>query len=317
MSATKEIPRPTLAKPTELSTQLKLEEFEAIGVKTWFDKDLESKNTLVLEAHMKGTSGHTKAKISLDPQTQKDALAVGEQIEVAASLHPQVNGLFKVEPRQVSAHLDFGQHAVSGNWLNPYLLFNHARVGGVCKDGATVNLGLVTNSVNNWGATVRHQGEISVALHHAADQARQITFKHNLHLQHKQFGAHLFQHIDWSGKEKHQETKLAFTAAYKGAEDYLQVDLDNNFKPKNVGLGFSYAVAKGAKVYVDLGKPVLADKAFLCPVGTELSAGASYAHAPTGLSGKIGYFHGKRVASTITYGLNKNLTAALSFDVRY
>lgn len=317
MAATTQIPRTNLAKPTQSSTELKLDEFEAIGVKTWFEKDLEAKNTLVLEALMKGTSGHTKAKITLDPKSQKDALTVGEQVEVSANLHPQVSGLFKVESKQISAHLDFGHHSVSGNWVNPYLLFNHARVGGVCKDGATINVGVVTNAVNSWGAAVKHQGEISVALHHAADQPRQVQFKHNLHLKHKQFGAHLFQHIDWSGKNKHLESKLAFTANYKGVEDYIQVDLDSGFKPKNVGLGFSYAVAKGAKVYVDLGKPVLPDKAFLCPIGTELSVGASYAHAPTGLSGKLGYLHGKRVASTLTYGLNKNLAASLSFDVRY
>jgi hypothetical protein len=304
-------------KPTQFSNEAKLDEFETLGVKSWFEKDLESKNNLVLEAKLKGESGYTKTKVTLDPSSQKDSLSVSEEVEVSASIHPKVIGQFKLNSKELSAHLDFNHHDVAGYWFNPYLKFKHARAGGVCKDGAFLNLGGITNGVNKWGATVRHQFELAVALNKAGDQARNLQMKHNLRLNYKQYGFHYFTHVDVSGKPIHHESKLAFSSTQQGVDDYLQVDLDNKFKPKNVSLGLSYGIAQGAKLYLDLSKPVLADKAFLCPVGTELSVGASYAHAPTGLTAKLGYFHGKRIASQITYGINKNFKAALSFDVRY
>src|SRR3990167_3972544 len=317
MASSGSIPRPTPPKPTQLSTEAKLDEFDTLAVKTWFEKDLESKNSLVLEAKLKGASGQTKTKVKLDPVTQKDSLTVAEEVEVSTKISPHVSGLFKVQGKEISAHLDFGQHEIAGNWFNPYLLFKHARAGGICKDGASIHLGGITNGVNKWGAVVKHQMELGVALNKHAEQPRNIQMKHNLQLNYKQFGFNYFKHLDVSNIPKHIETKLAFSAKYQDLEDYIQVDLNNHFRPANVSLGLSYAVAKGAKLYFDPSKPVVADKAFLCPVGTEFAVGASYAHNPTGLSAKLGYFHGKRFASHVTYAINKEFTGSLSFDVRY
>lgn len=304
-------------KPTKFSTEAKLNEFDSLGVKNWFEKDLESKNKLVLEAKLKGASGLTKAKVSLDPVTQKESLIVSEEIEVSTNIQQNISGLFKVEAKEISAHLDFGHHEIAGNWFNPYTLFKHARAGGVCTDGATLNFGGITNTVNKWGAAVRHQIELGIALNKLADKPRSVEVKHNILLNYKQYGLHLFQHLDFTGNSKHLKTKLAVSSSFEGFEDYLQVDLNNQFKPTEVSLGASYQVAKGASLYFDASKPVLADKAFLCPVGTQFSVGASYAHKPSGLSAKLAYFHGKRLASHLTYAINKEFTGSLSFDVRY
>lgn len=321
------IPLEPVSKPVYLlSHDYKIEDIEGQCVKDWFKNDFGANNTFEFQAKIKSSAGRAKAKVTLDP-TDKNNIKVVEDLEIQANIDYGVSGLFKVRAKEVSAQFDFGLRPLSRNWFNPYVVFRLPRAAGVCKSAGSVGLGGVFHFDNWFNRRARHQFELGLGF--GSETKNEVLLRQNLSVWYKNFIVGLYAGWNFTNGFS-TETKLSGAFSEGPARAYAQIDLNDSFRLANLAFGASYKVRPDFKVFVQTQKPITAfnktektektDKPaekevkgnFLSNV--DLGAGVEYTHS-SGLGVKLGYFHDKKVASVLSFNLNKYFSGSLLFDV--
>lgn len=312
------IPVEPLSKPTYLlSHEYKIEDIEGQCVKDWFKNDFGANNTFELQAKLKASAGRAKAKIILDPK-DKNNLKITEDLEIQANIGYGVSDLFKIRPKEVSAQFDFGLRPLSRNWFNPYVVFRLPREGGVCKTTGTVGLGGVFHFDNWFNRRARHQFELGLGFGAAEGLKNDILLRQNISVWYRNFIVGLYLGWNFTNGFK-AETKLSTAYSEGPVRAYAQVDVNDNVKFSNLGFGLSYKVRPDFKVFVQTQKPLgvkpttTADAKYIGSI-VDLGAGVEYSH-PSGLGLKLGYFHDKKIATALSFNLNRYFSASLLFDV--
>jgi len=301
-----------------LSHEYKIEDIEGQCVRDWFKNDFGANNTFEFQAKLKASAGRAKAKVILDP-TDRQNIKVTEDLEIQANIDYGVSGLFKVRPKEVSAQFDFGIRPLSRYWANPYVVFRLPRAGGNCKSAGTVGLGGVFHADRLFNQRYRHQAELGVGF--GSDKS-DIVLRQNLSLWYRNFIAGLY--LGWNFTNGFtSETKISGAYSEGPVRAYTQLDLGDRFGFRNLGFGASYKVRPDFKVFVQTSKPFVA-KTEGSTVSTEaprgnflnnvdLGAGVEFSHR-SGLAVKLGYFHDKKVASVLSFNLNKYFSGSLLLD---
>jgi hypothetical protein len=312
-----------------LSHDYKIEDIEGQCVKDWFKNDFGANNTFEFQAKIKSSAGRAKAKVTIDP-TDKNNIKVVEDLEIQANIDYGVSALFKVRPKEVSAQFDFGLRPLSRNWFNPYVVFRLPRVGGLCKSAGSVGLGGVFHFDNWFNRRARHQFELGLGFGAPAETKNDITLRQNLSIWHRNFVFGLYESWNFTNGFS-AETKLSGALHQGPARAYAQIDLNDKFRLANLAFGASYKVRPDLKFFIQTQKPIsyptvgkegkvetpketkdIVKANFLANV--DLGAGVEYTHS-SGLGLKLGYFHDKKVASVLSFNLNKSFSGSLLFDV--
>ena len=312
------IPLEPLSKPTYLlSHEYKIEDIEGQCVREWFKNDFGANNTFEFQAKLKSSAGRAKAKIVLDPK-DKHTIKICEDLEIQANIDYGVSGLFKVRPKEVSAQFDFGLRPLSKNWFNPYVVFRLPRDGGVCKTTGTFGLGGVFHFDNWFSRRARHQFELGLGFGAAEGTKNDILLRQNFSLWYNNFIAGLY--LGWNFTHGFKtDTKLAAAYSEGPARAYAQVDINDKFRFSNIGFGVSYKVRPDIKLFLQTQTP-LGVKSTTTAEGASIAkivdVGAGVEYQPiAGLGLKLGYFHDKKIATALSFNLNRYFSASLLFDV--
>ncbi len=314
------IPVPTPVQrgyPTDklLSLDHKIEDIDGQCVREWFRNDFGANNTFEFQAKIKGTAGRGKVKIVVDP-TDKQNIRVTEDIEIQARVYDDIQTLFKIRPKELSAQFDFGFRPVAGNWFNPFVVFRLPRSGGLTRAAGTFGVGGVFHFDQFFNRRAKYQVELGLGFGEETGK-QQVLLRQNVSLWYNKFILGLYESWNFTNGFS---TESRLSAGYNDGpiRSYAQMDLGSDFRLSNLGFGASYQVRPDIKVFVQTQQPLKTrdgEKPAFSFRGVDIGAGAEYTHRPTGLGVKLGYFHEKKIASVLSFGLNRYFTGSLLFDV--
>jgi hypothetical protein len=293
------------------SLDYKIEDIEGQCVKDWFKNEFGAKNTLQLHAKVKGAVGRAKAKVTLDPSDKKK-IGVQEDIEIQTDIDYGVQGLFKIREKELSAQFDFGLKPIAANWFNPYVVFRLPRVGGICKPEGSIGVGGVFHFDTYFRRRGRHQIELDVGF--GSLNKNEVALRQNLSVWYRNFVFGWYE--AWkltSGFAR--ESKASASYGEGPVRAYGQIELDQHFHLTNAGFGASYKISPELKAFVQTNQPLKKEGHPMGVSSLELGAGVDVNHPISGVGVKLGYFHRQRIASVLSFKLNKYFSGSLLFDV--
>ena len=301
-----------------LSLDYKIEDISGQCVKDWFKNDFGANGTFEFQAKVKGAAGRSKAKIIVDP-TDKNSLRVTEDLEFQAKIHSDIQTLMKIRPKELSAQFDFGFRPVAGNWFNPFVVFRLPRTGGIARTAGTFGVGGVFHFDSFFNRRARYQVELGLGFG-AEGGKNETVLRQNFSLWYKNFILGLYESWNFTQGFSH-ESKLSAGYSEGPARAYAQLDLTNDFRVSNLGFGASYKVRPDVKLFLQT-QQVLGvtqkDGKTSTPfnfAGVDIGTGVELTHAPSGVGVKLGYFHEKKIATVLSFGLNRYFTGSILFDV--
>jgi hypothetical protein len=298
------------------SLDYKIEDIEGQCVKDWFKNDFGAANTFEFQAKVKGSAGRAKAKLLLNPIGKSD-IRITEDVEIQTNIDYGIQGLFKIRPKEVSAQFDLGMKPIAGNWFNPYVVFRLPRVGGVLKTTGSVGLGGVFHFDKYLNRRVKHQAELNLGF--GQEVRNEVFLRQNLSTWYRNFVFGWYESWNLTNGFS-RESKVSASFKDGSVRAYGQIELDNKLRLTSTGFGASYQINQDVKIFAQTAKPWNFDHK---PLEIDqirimdLGAGVDINHSATGVGVKLGYFHQKKIASVLSFKLNKYFSGSLLFDVTY
>lgn len=215
----------------------------------------------------------------------------------------------KVTQQEISGHLDCGVTQAGAHWLNPYASFKAPRTSdGTWIQAATLGtlFHFTPQSKAYW---VRYHSDLTLTPlfdGHKRPDRPEVTIKQNFQVGWRQF---LFgAHETWNFKKGHSRwTRLAGAITEEKYNAFVEVSLLDPLDISLATVGGWVKPIPEAKVYGQATRD-LNSKAW------ELGVGVDATHS-SGLGLKLGYFHGQKIASVVSFKLNKYFSGSLLFDV--
>ena len=107
-----------------------------------------------------------------------------------------------------------------------------------------------------------------------------------------------------------KSSKLSVGYIEKQFDGYVQADVSNYVDFNTLAVGGSYRVNPQIRLLAQASHNIASKES-----KPDIAAGLEYTPFLRGFGIKLGYFHEKKVASVLSFGLNKYFTGSLLFDV--
>ena len=266
---------------------------------------------------MKSATGLFKGKLVLlsftqivEPKDEKQ-LSLKEEIELQTVLG-QSAFQFKINQKDLTAHFDLGTIAVGAHWYNPYLAIRMPRTTTVSNWLLSTTLGSVFHfNPATRAYWLRFHSDLSVipALDgkNLTDRP-EIEVRQNLTVGWRNFIFGVAE--SWKFRNGFSRAaRLSVSIKEAKFNGYAELEVKDHLDFTHITLGGSYAATKDARVYAQVSENI-------CNKKIDLAAGVD-ATIARDFGVKLGYFHQKKIASVLSFKLNKYFSGSLLFDVTY
>ncbi len=164
------------------------------------------------------------------------------------------------------------------------------------------------NPLEYW---VRHQAELTVTQTADAQARNAVDVRQNFVMGYGNYVISALEH--WglnSGAGFSKTGKFSVGYIEKDFDGYVQADVANHIDFTSLAVGGSYRATPQLRLLAQASQNIASREA-----KPDLAVGAEYTPFLRGFGIKLGYFHEKKIASVLSFGLNRYFTGSLLFDV--
>ena len=301
-----------LADKVKNSLAYKIEDLEGQIAREWFKNDFGAKNQIELQPKLKSSTGLFKGKLIVDPSDHSH-INIFEEIELQTKFG-QYDTSFKVKPTEIIAQFDLGPRSVESNWFNPYFGFKTPRSSFGGRWLSSLSLGGIFHysPPSRPGSYFRYILDFSVNPNKGESHRAGVEIKHNISYSWLNF---VFAATDnWKmeagNTELNRRGKVSFAYIEKQFDGYVQADTKGKADLIGLTVGGSYKLNQDLRLYSQISQ-VISSK----PEKIDIGVGVDFSQPLRGIGVKLGYFHEKKIATVLTFGLNKYFTGSILFDV--
>ena len=300
-----------LADKVKNSLAYKIEDLDGQIARKWFKNDFGAKNQIELQPKLKSSTGLFKGKLIVDPSDHSH-INIFEEIELQTKFG-QYDTSFKVKPTEIIAQFDLGPRSVESNWFNPYFGFKIPKsTSGNCWLKSATLGGIFHYAPSPLTYWIKYMTDLTVTPSSDPLKRSAVEIRQNFATFYKNY---VFSVLEtWALASGPQGTsrsaKLSLGYVDPKYDGYVQTDVKDSFCVSQITVGGSYKLNQDLRLYSQISQ-VISSK----PEKIDIGVGVDFSQPLRGIGVKLGYFHEKKIATVLTFGLNRYFTGSILFDV--